>query len=136
MILNLPDPARAPVLRELARELGSAAVLEAATHAGMLYNAALDQALLHVSGLPGLQLIRLNIAAVFDHIVETAGDGDLRNTTESCLGKYVICTHPNRYLFWDGAHPTKAGHRLIAEAVLRLLDDDSHDDSHEARGSR
>src|SRR5439155_8832218 len=58
MILNLPDPARAPVLRELARELGSAAVLEAATHAGMLYNAALDQALLHVSGLPGLQLIR------------------------------------------------------------------------------
>jgi len=38
---------------------------------------------------------------------------------------HAVCKHPNRYLFWDGAHPTKAGHRLIAEAALRLLDDDA-----------
>jgi len=29
----------------------------------------------------------------------------------------VVARKPNRYLFWDGVHPTKSGHRLIADYV-------------------
>jgi phospholipase/lecithinase/hemolysin len=122
MILNLPDPALAPFVRAL-----GPSVQAAATQVGMLYNAALDEAVMHVSGLPGLQLIRFDVRAAFDDIVATQGDAGLINVTESCLRfgvvVHVVCKHPPHHLFWDGAHPTKAGHRLIADAALRLFAD-------------
>ena len=124
MILNLPDPALAPFIRAL-----GPSVQAAASQAGMLYNAALDQAVMQVRGLPGLQLVRFDVKGVFDDIVATQGDADGINVTDACLSfgvaVHAVCKHPNRYLFWDGAHPTKAGHRLIAEAALRLFDDDA-----------
>ena len=124
VILNLPDPALAPFIRALGPP-----VQAAATRVGMLYNAALDEAVMQVSGLPGLQLVRFDVKAVFDDIVATQGDTGVINVTDACLSFGVVvdavCRHPNRYLFWDGAHPTKAGHHLIAEAALRLFDDDA-----------
>jgi len=123
VILNLPDPALAPFIRALGPP-----VQAAATQVGMLYNAALDEAVMQVSGLPGLQLVRFDVKAVFDDIVAMQGDTGVINVTVACLSFGVVvdavCRHPNRYLFWDGAHPTKAGHHLIAEAALRLLEDD------------
>ena len=124
VILNLPDPALAPFIRALGPP-----VQAAATRVGMLYNAALGEAVMQVSGLPGLQLIRFDVKAVFDDIVAMPGDTGVVDVTDACLSFGVVvdavCRHPNRYLFWDGAHPTKAGHHLIAEAALRLFDDDA-----------
>jgi len=126
MVVNLPDPALAPFLRALPPPLQAAA-----TQAGMLYNAALDEALAQVSPLPGLRLMRFDVKAVFDRIVAGDGGDSALNVTAPCLTFGVVvhplCTHPNRYLFWDGAHPTRAGHRLIAEAALWLLEDGDGD---------
>src|SRR5438874_4845879 len=123
MILNIPDPALAPFIRALGPP-----VQAAATQVGRLYNAALGEAVMQVSGLPGLQLIRFDVKTVFDDIVAMPGDTGVVDVTDACLSFGVVvdavCRHPNRYLFWDGAHPTKAGHHLIAEAALRLLEDD------------
>ena len=122
MVLNLPDPALAPLVRAL-----PPAVQAAASQAGLLFNGALDAALTQVSGLPGLHLVRFDVKTVFDQIVATRGDDELTNVTEPCLSfgvvVHAVCQHPNHYLFWDGAHPTKAGHRLIAEAALRVFED-------------
>jgi phospholipase/lecithinase/hemolysin len=122
MILNLPDPALAPFVRAL-----GPGVQAAATQVGAIYNAALTQALSQVSVLPGLQLIPFDVKAVFDEIVATE-DGGRMNVMEPCLTfgvvRHATCAHPAHYLFWDGAHPTRAGHHLIAEAVLRALDPD------------
>jgi phospholipase/lecithinase/hemolysin len=30
-----------------------------------------------------------------------------------------VCAAPDRYLFWDGIHPTRAGHLLISFALLK-----------------
>jgi phospholipase/lecithinase/hemolysin len=32
---------------------------------------------------------------------------------------HPVCTDPDRYLFWDGIHPTRAGHLLISFALLK-----------------
>lgn len=34
----------------------------------------------------------------------------------------AICSNPNKKFFWDGIHPTKAGHALIASEALKLLE--------------
>ena len=31
----------------------------------------------------------------------------------------AVCADPDRYLFWDGIHPTRAGHLLISFALLK-----------------
>jgi outer membrane lipase/esterase len=33
----------------------------------------------------------------------------------------VICSNPDRKFFWDGIHPTRAGHAVIRTEALRLL---------------
>jgi phospholipase/lecithinase/hemolysin len=29
----------------------------------------------------------------------------------------AVCEEPSDFLFWDGVHPTAAGHRIVARAV-------------------
>lgn len=45
--------------------------------------------------------------------------------TEACLEFYTtggaICSNPNQHFFWDGIHPTKAGHAIIAAKARDLL---------------
>ena len=31
------------------------------------------------------------------------------------------CKKPDEFLFWDGIHPTKSGHAILAEEAARLL---------------
>jgi phospholipase/lecithinase/hemolysin len=127
MVLNLPDPALAPFVRAL-----PGAVQAVATQVGLLYNGALDAALTQVSGLPGLNVVRFDVKSVLDQIVATRGDDELNDVTQPCLAfgvvAHAVCQHPNRYLFWDAAHPTRAGHRLIAEAALRMFEDAAESD--------
>ena len=33
----------------------------------------------------------------------------------------AICERPNRYLFWDGFHPTVAGHEILEDAAQQVL---------------
>ncbi|HZD51912.1 MAG TPA: SGNH/GDSL hydrolase family protein, partial [Woeseiaceae bacterium] len=48
------------------------------------------------------------------------------DSVEPCLTFGVtanaICTQPSSTFFWDGLHPTSAGHALIAEQALQVLD--------------
>ena len=52
-------------------------------------------------------------------------DFGLTNVEDSCLAFGVVpgavCERPDRYLFWDGEHPTRAGHRIIANAAFHAL---------------
>ena len=49
------------------------------------------------------------------------------DSTEPCLTFGVtanaICSEPDTKFFWDGIHPTRAGHAVVAEQALQLLED-------------
>jgi phospholipase/lecithinase/hemolysin len=83
-------------------------------------------AVCHVlQSLPGVQLLRVDINAIFAEIVADPEAAGLSDVEDSCLAfgviGHAICSTPNRYLFWDGAHPTTAGHGLLADAALRVI---------------
>lgn len=56
-------------------------------------------------------------------IIANAGAYGLTNVTDAC-GAVLGC-NPSQYLFWDGIHPTSAGHALIASSMLAAVPEPS-----------
>jgi len=49
-------------------------------------------------------------------VASTPGAYGLSNVTNACVTG--ICTDPSQFLFWDGIHPSAAGHALLGQAML------------------
>jgi len=120
LIPNLPDLAITPAVRALGPE--AQAVASQLTAA---YNGGLEQALQALQVLPQIRFVRLDISSLLDDVLVDPSDFGLANVEDSCLASGVVrgavCERPDRYLFWDGEHPTRAGHRIIARAALHAL---------------
>ncbi len=119
LILNVPDLAITPAVRAL----GPPAQF-AATQLTVAYNGALDQ-VLNALQLPQIRFLRLDVNALFAEVLAAPLAAGLTNVEDSCLTFGVtggaLCATPQRYLFWDGIHPTEAGHDIIANAALHAL---------------
>ncbi len=105
--------------------LGTEAQFLATTFA-TIYNGAVDQMIAALtSGLPGIQFQRFVFNAAIAAIEADPGKFGITDATHSCLTFGVtgdaICATPNKYLWWDGIHPTTAGHAVVAAAVLDML---------------
>ena len=120
LVPNMPDLAEAPVVRLL-----GAPAEAAATQLSLLYDGALEQTLSALDPLPGIQIDRLDIYGLLNEVKAAPNAYELTDTVDPCLAFFVvvnpICEHPAQYLLWDGIHPTKAGHRIIAEAARQQL---------------
>jgi len=84
-------------------------------------NAVLDQL---ESSLPGIEIIRFDIFERLQHIVMFPEGFGLLNGSGYCVMPEVppyACKSPDDYVFWDGTHPTKATHGVIANEVAAVL---------------
>jgi phospholipase/lecithinase/hemolysin len=77
-----------------------------------------------VAGLPGIQIVPFDAYTLVGSIVAAPWLFDLTNATDACVMPGTppfTCQAPDDYLFWDGVHPTAAGHAIIARAVAESL---------------
>ena len=123
LVLNLPDIANTPSVRELGPEAEEAA--NALTQA---YNFALAQALAGLQALnPEVTIIDVDGFTALENVVANPEEFRLKNVTDSCITPGVIrgaiCRWLHKYLFWDFIHPTKRGHQLLSERALDQLED-------------
>ena len=118
LVMNLADPALTPYVRSL-----GPVAQGAATQLTAAYNGALAQILGSLNALPQIQIAQFDVNAFLHAVVSTPGRYGLRDVQDSCLKFGVVtnavCSDPDRYLFWDGIHPTRAGHLLISFALLK-----------------
>lgn len=74
---------------------------------------------------PSLTLKRLDVFAFLEAVVADPGSFGLSNAEDSCITpdtiKGAICSHPDRFLFWDGIHPTRVGHQILANEAEKAL---------------
>jgi phospholipase/lecithinase/hemolysin len=118
LIVNLADPALTPYVRSLGPVAqGVSTQLTAA------YNGALAQTVAALTALPQIEIQQFDVNAFLHTVVSTPVRYGLRDVEDSCLAFGVttnaVCADPDRYLFWDGIHPTRAGHLLISFALIK-----------------
>jgi outer membrane lipase/esterase len=122
MVWRTPDVGLTPALRRLDRITPGAAQL--ATGLSRAFNGALDNVVAQLSVLPGIRIVRLDAFRLLTDIVSDPGAFDLDNVTATCVTPDVApftCDDPDEFLFWDGIHPTKAGHAILAAAAAMVL---------------
>ncbi len=120
-IPSAPNFALSPLVRPLGPPVPFLAALFATG-----YDTALGKALDQLKSiLPDINFVRFNANAVFEQIQADPAAFGMKDALNSCLTFGVtgnaICSTPNKYLFWDGIHPTTAGHSEVAAAALKAL---------------
>ena len=121
LVWTVPNPGLTPAIRSL-----GPGAMQVATFITTLFNnqmllptfQALDQAFDHVD------ITVLDAFTLLQQITTTPANFGLTNTTTACLtpnAEPFFCQAADEYLFWDGIHPTRAAHALVALEAARVL---------------
>jgi outer membrane lipase/esterase len=123
LVWNSPDLGLTPALLALDQVLpGSAA---GASFLSLTFNDVfLAAALAEADTLPGIAITRFDAFTRLHEIVAQPQAFGLGNVTSACITPQSApfhCQNPDEFLFWDGIHPTRAAHGIIAHEVVTTL---------------
>jgi phospholipase/lecithinase/hemolysin len=117
LLVNLPPLGDTPLVRRVDQSVpGAAAALNQLADAHNAGLAGLGRSL-----SPDVNLLTLDINALFEEVASDPAQFGLTNVTEPCLTATGICADPSTYLFWDQLHPTTVAHKLISDRALAEL---------------
>jgi phospholipase/lecithinase/hemolysin len=122
LVWRAPDLGLTPAIRTLDRFNPGARNLAAGLSGA--FNTGLDGAIVQLSMLPGIRIVRLDAFRLLNDLVANGEAFGLANVTMACVTPDVppfTCQKPDQYLFWDGIHPTKAVHGIIAQEAAAVL---------------
>ena len=115
-----PNVSLTPAIRSLGPAAGALA-----TQLTQVFNANLAGIVAQLQyALPGTTFARLDAYQLLNAIVDNPAIFNLSDATTACVTPGVApftCQDAGGYLFWDGIHPTKAGHALLAQAAADAL---------------
>lgn len=117
LVVNLPDLGLTP---------SGSATATSSNQASFLFNSTLDSQLNNdATAVSGTNFIKVDINAVFRALVANPSAFGFSNVTAQCVQTLACVTGgaavQDTYLFWDGVHPTGAGHRLVALVAAQYL---------------
>lgn len=92
------------------------------------FNAQLDNIIAFIGAKPGVEIATFDVFGTVDSVIQDViNNGEafgFTNATYACIEPNQApfrCDTPDQYLFWDGIHPTKAGHAFLAQTAADLL---------------
>lgn len=132
LVPNLPDLGSVPLVNQNSQVSNELATLSS------LHNSDLASGLDTLSeklSPDSVNIFQLDVNSLFNDALANPGKYGFTNVTDSCLSPLgapvMVPATPcatdqqaqNKYLFWDGEHPTTAAQWLIAEDALSVIDD-------------
>lgn len=119
LVANAPNLGLAPAIRNLG--MGASGF---ATFLAMQFNDALvGRFEMLQDQLEGVQVVTFD---VFGALNGAVAGGRFADTEAACISPNLPpfhCVTPRDFLFWDGIHPTRAGHEVLKERALVDLED-------------
>jgi outer membrane lipase/esterase len=122
LIWRAPNVGATPAIRTLDRIRPGSARL--ALHLTQTFNADLDGIVTQLSALPGIRIVRLDAYRLLNDLIADPAAFGLTDVVSACVTPNVppfTCDQPDGYLFWDGIHPTRAVHAIIAQEAAAEL---------------
>lgn len=121
LVANAPDLSLVPFVRLLGPQAQGAARFFSAQ-----FNAGLEAILQGLESNLGVGIVRLDVFGILNEVVAVPAAAGLADVTQPCIAlnttRNAFCKNPGQFLFWDGIHPTRAGHRILAERAAAVLD--------------
>jgi thermolabile hemolysin len=116
LVANLPDLGKLPATRYTSNST-------TLTQSAIAHNLSLAKSFEVLNDKLGYdtQIIQLDVNSLYREAITEPAKFGFTNVTNACLNNVAVCDNPDKFLFWDGIHPTTAGHRFLAEAALKAL---------------
>lgn len=110
LVANLPDLGKLPATRttEAAQKL---------TNFAIAYNQALKTTLENLQK-PDLAIAELDVFSIYQTALNNPNQFGFTNVTTACLDTATNC---DRFLFWDGIHPTTAAHKVLGDLAFERV---------------
>ena len=125
LLLNVPDLASSPAVKML--EVANPGTAYYANYFTQIFNVGLSSMQLSMNNDPdysGIDVRILNLYSLLDEIITDPDSFGIINTEDACVTPNVppfTCKKPDTYIFWDGIHPTKAVHGIMAQRAAEVL---------------
>ena len=120
LVWNVPNIGLTPALR-----MAGPAASQLATTLSVAFNAQLMPLLGQIAAaVPSIRIVSFDAFGLLTSIVADPGAYGMSNVTSACVTPSeppFKCGLPDEFLFWDGIHPTRATHAIIAQQVMGLL---------------
>ena len=124
LVWNVGNIGLTPAVRTLDAQFGPG-IAVAANTLTQSFNANLEGLLVTLQqALPGIQIMEFDLYGALDEIYTSPMSFGLSDVADPCIAPNTppfVCKNPDQYLFWDGIHPTKAVHEIVAREVAALL---------------
>ena len=117
LVPTVTDIGKVPAIQQ---GLGPAAGAQVSMLSALFVEAG-NQVLDGLEQMLDFDLIRFDTYELINRIVASPVSFGLDNVTHACAATTDCIAAPDDHLFWDGIHPTTAGHALLAQAALRAV---------------
>ncbi|MGR9116582.1 MAG: SGNH/GDSL hydrolase family protein [Gammaproteobacteria bacterium] len=122
LFVNVPAIGRTPAVRML--DAANPGVAALANFLAEAFNGNLNGLAQSLNQLPENSVKILDLYTLLNDIIATPENFGIVNTTDACImpGEPPFkCKKPDTYLFWDGIHPTKVVHEIMAHEAVEVL---------------
>ena len=118
LLVNVPDIGITPAVKQLGPIIASVA-----TQLTNGFNLELDIMINYFNNI-GIDVRILNLYNLLNEIIADPASYGIIYTEDACVTPNeppFTCKKPDTYLFWDGIHPTKAVHEIVAQKAAEVL---------------